>query len=82
VKVGDDAARLLDHQHRGAVVVDGEAVLEEAVEAARRHIGERQDDEDFRERLEELQEELEQLHTEAARLQAVIAQNVAELLEV
>lgn len=38
------------------------------------------DDEDFRVRLEALHEELETLNAEAARLQAVIAQNVAEVL--
>lgn len=43
--------------------------------------GAQPDDEDFRERLEVLQEELEGLNTEAARLQAIIAQNVAEVLE-
>lgn len=43
--------------------------------------GEQQDDEDFKLRLEVLQEELEGLNVEAARLQAVIAQNVAEVLE-
>ena len=43
--------------------------------------GEQQDDEDFKLRLEALQEELEGLNAEAARLQAVIAQNVAEVLE-
>lgn len=43
--------------------------------------GEQPDDEDFRERLEALQEELEGLNAEAARLQAVIAQRVAEVLE-
>jgi type I restriction enzyme M protein len=42
--------------------------------------GEQPDDEDFRERLEALQEELEGLNAEAARLQAVIAANVAEVL--
>ncbi len=42
--------------------------------------GEQVDDEDFRLRLEALQEELEVLNAEAARLQAVIAQNVAEVL--
>ena len=42
--------------------------------------GEQPDDEDFRERLEALQEELEGLNAEAARLQAVIAENVAEVL--
>lgn len=44
--------------------------------------GEQPDDEDFRARLEALQEELEGLNAEAARLQAVIAANVAEVLEV
>jgi type I restriction enzyme M protein len=43
--------------------------------------GEQQDDEDFKLRLEALQEELEGLNAEAARLQDVIAQNVAEVLE-
>ncbi|MFC3214187.1 type I restriction-modification system subunit M [Novosphingobium panipatense] len=43
--------------------------------------GEQVDDVDFKERLEALQEELEGLNAEAARLQAVIAQNVAEVLE-
>jgi type I restriction enzyme M protein len=43
--------------------------------------GEEQDDEDFKLRLEALQEELEVLNAEATRLQAVIAQNVAEVLE-
>lgn len=42
--------------------------------------GEQPDDEDFRERLEVLQEDLESLNVEAARLQAVIAANVAEVL--
>lgn len=42
--------------------------------------GEQPDDEDFRERLEVLQEELEGLNVEAARLQSVIAENVAEVL--
>ncbi len=44
-------------------------------------LGEEQDEEDFKLRLEALQEELEALNVEAARLQAVIAQNVAEVLE-
>ena len=44
--------------------------------------GEQPDDEDFRERLEGLQEELEGLNAEAARLQTVIAGNVAELLAI
>lgn len=43
--------------------------------------GEQVDDVDFKERLEVLQEELEVLDAEAARLQAVIGQNVAEVLE-
>lgn len=43
--------------------------------------GEVHDDEDFRLKLEAMQEELELLNAEAARLQAVIAENVAELLE-
>ena len=43
--------------------------------------GEQPDDEDFRERLAALQEELEGLNTEAARLQGVIAANVAEVLQ-
>ena len=43
--------------------------------------GERQSDEDFKLRLEALQEELEGLNTEGTRLQAVIAQNVAEVLQ-
>lgn len=38
------------------------------------------DDEDFRERLEALHEELEVLNVEAARLQGVIAGNLAEVL--
>ena len=42
--------------------------------------GDVQDDEDFKLRLEGLQEELEGLNAEAARLQDVIAQNVAEVL--
>lgn len=42
--------------------------------------GEAHDDEAFRERLEALQEELEALNVEAARLQGLIAQNVAEVL--
>ena len=44
--------------------------------------GEQQDDEDFKLRLEGLQEELERLNVEAARLQGVIAVNVAEVLAV
>ncbi|MCB2076357.1 MAG: SAM-dependent DNA methyltransferase [Novosphingobium sp.] len=43
--------------------------------------GEHVDDEDFREQLELLQEELVGLNAEAARLQDMIAQNVAEVLE-
>ena len=43
--------------------------------------GEEHDDEDFKLRLEALQEELEGLSVEAARLEAVIGRNVAELLE-
>lgn len=43
--------------------------------------GEQVDDADFKLRLEALQEELEGLNGEAARLQALIAQNVAEVLE-
>jgi type I restriction enzyme M protein len=43
--------------------------------------GEQMDDEDFKVRLEALQEELEGLNAEATRLQVVIAQNVAEVLE-
>lgn len=43
--------------------------------------GQKQDDEEFRAKLEALQEELEGLNAEAAQLQARIAQNVAELLE-
>lgn len=42
--------------------------------------GEQPDDNDFKLRLESLQEELEVLNAEAAGLQAVIAQNVAEVL--
>lgn len=42
--------------------------------------GNQVDDVDFKDRLEALQEELEGLNAEAARLQAVIAQNVAEVL--
>ncbi|WP_139334173.1 N-6 DNA methylase [Acidiphilium rubrum] len=42
--------------------------------------GEAQTDEDFCIKLEGLQEELDVLNAEAARLQAVIAQNVAEIL--
>jgi type I restriction enzyme M protein len=43
--------------------------------------GEQVDNGDFKLRLEALQEELEGLNAEAARLQAVIAQHVAEVLE-
>ncbi|MBP0465880.1 SAM-dependent DNA methyltransferase [Roseomonas sp. PWR1] len=43
--------------------------------------GETMDAVDFKERLEALQEELEILNAEAARLQARIAQNVAEVLQ-
>lgn len=43
--------------------------------------GEQVDDADFKVRLEALQEELEGLNAEAARLQDIIAQNVAEVLE-
>ena len=42
--------------------------------------GQQEEDEEFRTKLEALQEELEELNAEAARLQARIAQNVAELL--
>jgi type I restriction enzyme M protein len=42
--------------------------------------GEQQDEEDFKLRLEALQEEMEGLNAEATHLQAVIAQNVAEVL--
>jgi len=42
--------------------------------------GEQDKDEDFKLRLEAMQEALESLNVEAGRLQAVIAQNVAELL--
>lgn len=45
-------------------------------------LGARADDADFKLKLEAMQEELEALNIEAARLQALIAQNVAELLEV
>jgi type I restriction enzyme M protein len=44
--------------------------------------GEQVDDGDFNARLQELLEELEGLSTEAMRLQAEIAQNVAEVLDV
>jgi type I restriction enzyme M protein len=43
-------------------------------------VGEQQDDEDFKLKLEALQEELEALNAEAVRLQESIAQNVAEVL--
>lgn len=43
--------------------------------------GEQVDNEDFKMRLEALQEELEGLNVEAMRLQVVIAQNVAEVLQ-
>jgi len=43
--------------------------------------GQGHSDEEFREKVESLQEELESLHLEAARLQTLIAQNVAELLD-
>lgn len=43
--------------------------------------GEAQDNEDFKLKLEGMQEEMELLNAEAARLQTVIAANVAELLE-
>lgn len=43
--------------------------------------GDREDDADFKLKLEAMQEELEALNVEAARLQAVLAQNVADLLE-
>lgn len=43
--------------------------------------GQKQEDEEFRTKLEALQEELEELNAEAVQLQARIAQNVAELLE-
>ena len=42
--------------------------------------GEQIDDVDFQERLDDLQEEFEALNVEAARLQEVIARNVAEVL--
>ncbi|TAU47469.1 SAM-dependent DNA methyltransferase [Rhizobium ruizarguesonis] len=42
--------------------------------------GQQVEDGDFRERLEDLHETLEALNVEAARLQATIAQNVAEVL--
>lgn len=43
--------------------------------------GEAEDDEDFKLKLEGMQEELELLNAEAARLQVVVAENIAELLE-
>jgi type I restriction enzyme M protein len=43
--------------------------------------GEHEDNEDFKLQLETKQEQLEVLNVEAAQLQAVIAQNVAELLQ-
>ncbi len=43
--------------------------------------GEGQEDEDVKLKLEGMQEEMELLNAEAARLQVVIAENVAELLE-
>ena len=43
--------------------------------------GKKQEDEEFRAKLEALQEELEELNAEAEQLQARIAQNVAELLQ-
>jgi type I restriction enzyme M protein len=43
--------------------------------------GQKQDDDEFRTKLEELQEELEGLNARAAQLQSRIAQNVAELLQ-
>jgi type I restriction enzyme M protein len=43
--------------------------------------GQKQEDEEFRAKLEALQEELEELNAEALQLQARIAQNAAELLE-
>jgi type I restriction enzyme M protein len=43
--------------------------------------GQAHDDEEFREKLEAMHEELEELNYEASRLQALIAQNVAELLK-
>lgn len=43
--------------------------------------GEQQDDEDFKLKLEAFQEELERLNAEGARLQAVIALNVADLIQ-
>jgi type I restriction enzyme M protein len=44
--------------------------------------GQTQDDEDFHMRLGALQEELDKLNIEATQLQAKVAQNVAEMLEV
>ncbi|MET7242999.1 class I SAM-dependent DNA methyltransferase [Methylobacterium sp. EM32] len=43
--------------------------------------GQKQEDDEFRVKLEALQEELEELNAEAAQLQALIAQNVVELIE-
>lgn len=43
--------------------------------------GQKQEDEEFRTRLEALQEQLEKLNTDAIQLQMLVAQNVAELLE-
>ncbi len=43
--------------------------------------GQKQEDEEFRTKLEALQEELEKLNVEAAQFQARITQNVAELLD-
>ncbi len=43
--------------------------------------GQKQEDEEFRAKLEALQERLEELNIEAAQLQARIAQNVTELLD-
>ncbi|KMO44298.1 membrane protein [Methylobacterium tarhaniae] len=44
--------------------------------------GQKQESEEFRTKLEAMQEELEELNIEAAKLQGLIAQNVAELLKV
>lgn len=43
--------------------------------------GQRQEDEEFRTKLEELHEELEELNAQATQIQTRIAQNVAELLD-
>jgi type I restriction enzyme M protein len=43
--------------------------------------GKKHDDDEFRAKLEALQEQLEELNAEAGRLQATIADNVAELLQ-